>query len=168
MSISKANRHADLSRRLMKQANYELHTMGDRVQASEKAANAVAQAVKAIAEDRSWRHSSHNLRREISGLLAAEYSIPEIRHLQAIADQLHDNHYEDRISDRLMGELVEDVSGLIESLWEIREAGPNAGYSPSPDQQRIIDRLLIPEEVARSDESIDFPPPMPPFNPPTR
>ena len=52
MSIANANRHTDLSRRLMEQANYELHTMADRVQASDKASGAVAQAVKAIAEDR--------------------------------------------------------------------------------------------------------------------
>ena len=167
MSISKANRHADLSRRLMEQANYELDNMGDRVRASERASNAVAQAVKAIAEDRNWRHSSQHLRREISYLLAEEYSVPGIMHLQAIADQLHKNRYEERLSDFLAERLVEDVSGLIESLWEIRETGPNAGYSPSPDQQRIIDRLLISEEEAQANESIDFPPPMPPFNPPT-
>ena len=167
MSIFKANQHGDLSRRLMKQANYELHTMGDRVQASEKAASAVAQAVKAIAEDRNWRHSSHNLRREISDLLAEEYSVPEIMHLQVIADRLHDNHYEDLLSNLVMERLVEDVNGLIESLWEIRDAGPNADYSPSPDRLRVIDRLQIPEEEARSDESIDFPSPMPPFDPPT-
>ena len=65
MSIVKANRHAALSRRLMAQANYELHTMGDRVQASDKASGAVAHAVKAIGEDRNWRNGSHNLRRDI-------------------------------------------------------------------------------------------------------
>ena len=94
MSIANANRHISLSRRLMEQANYELHSMGDRVQASDKASGAVAQAVKAIAEDRNWRHRSHNLRRDIVGLLAEEFRQPQMRHLQAIADQLHDNYYE--------------------------------------------------------------------------
>ena len=59
MSLERANRHAELSRRLMEQANYEMQAMGDRVQASNKASSAVAQAVKAIAEDRNWRHGSH-------------------------------------------------------------------------------------------------------------
>ena len=94
MSLAQANRHTDLSRRLLEQANYELHTMGDRVQASDKASGAVAQAVKAIAEDRNWRHRSHNLRRDIVDLLADEFQQPQMRHLQAIADQLHDNYYE--------------------------------------------------------------------------
>ena len=166
MSVVKANRHADLSRRLLAQANYELHTLGDRVQASDKASGAVAHAVKAIGEDRDWRHGSHNLRRVIAGLLADEYGQPELRYLQAIADQLHDNYFEDQLNETLLGQLVADVGRLIERLWDLRETGANSDFSPTPDQQRVINRLLIPEDVAQADESIDFPPPMPPFNPP--
>lgn len=166
MSVVKANRHADLSRRLIAQANYELHTMGDRVQASDKASGAVAHAVKAIGEDRNWRHGSHNLRRDIAGLLADEYNQPELRYLQAIADQLHDNYFEDGLNELLLERLVSDVSRIIEVLWDLRESGANSGFSPTPDQQRVISRLLIPDDVAQADESIDFPPPMPPFNPP--
>ena len=166
MSIANANRYIDLSRRLMEQANYELRTMGDRVQASDKASGAVAQAVKAIAEDRNWRHRSHNLRRDIVGLLAAEYQQPQIRHLQAIADQLHDNYYEDWLSENLVADLLADVSALIPLLWEAREQGANRDFTPTPAQQRVIDRLLLSEAEAIADESIDLPPPMPPFNPP--
>ena len=168
MSTVNAHRHSELSRRLIEQANYELHTMGDRVQASDKASGAVAQAVKAIAEDRNWRYSSHNLRRDTMGLLADEYGQPEVIHLQAVADQLHENYYEDRLSDPLLVQLLAEVTRLIVVVWDIREAGPNLVYMPSPERQRIINRLLIPEEEARADESIDFPPPMPPFNPPGR
>ena len=166
MSIANANRHSDLSRRLMEQANYELHTMGDRVQASDKASGAVAQAVKAIAEDRNWRHRSHNLRRDIVGLLAEEFQQPQMRYLQAIADQLHDNYYEDWLGEVLVTDLVADVNSLIPLLWEARERGANRDFVPTPLQQRTIDRLLLSEEEALADESIDLPPPMPPFNPP--
>lgn len=165
MSLANANRHADLSRRLMQQAGYELRALGDRVQASDKASGAVAQAVKAIAEDRNWRHSSHNLRRDIVSLLAEEYNLPELRSLQAIADQLHENYYEDHLNEHLVGQLLADVTRQIEALWDIRERGPNPGYLPLAGQQQIINRLLIPEEIAQADESIDLPPPMPPFNP---
>ena len=167
MSIAQANRHIDLSRRLMEQANHELHTMGDRVQASDKASGAVAQAVKAIAEDRNWRHRSHNLRRDIVGLLAEEFQQPQMRYLQAIADQLHDNYYEDWLDEALVTGLLADVNSLIPLLWEARERGANPDFAPTPAQQRTIDRLLISEEEALADESIDLPPPMPPFNPPS-
>ncbi|MCY4367605.1 MAG: hypothetical protein OXE17_15475 [Chloroflexi bacterium] len=166
MSLANANRHAELSRRLLEQANYELHTQGDRVQASDKASGAVAQAVKAIAEDRNWRHGSHNLRREIVGLIANEFDQPDLVNLQGIADQLHENYYEDRMSDALVGYLLDQINGHIEALWNVRERAASPDFSPSPEQQRIINRLLVPEAVARADESIDFPPPMPPFNPP--
>lgn len=167
MSLAQANRHTGLSRRLLEQANYELHTMGDRVQASNKASGAVAQAVKAIAEDRNWRHRSHNLRRDIINLLADEFQQPQMRYLQAIADQLHDNYYEDWLGEALVTNLVADVNSLIPLLWEAREQGANQDFIPSPLQQRTINRLLIPEEEALADESIDLPPSMPPFRPPT-
>ena len=168
MSIAQANRHIDLSHRLMEQANYESHTMGDRVQASDKASGAVAQAVKAIAEDRNWRHRSHNLRRDIVGLLAEEFQQPQMLYLQAIADQLHDNYYEDWLGDALVSSLLTQVNSLIPLLWEARERGANRDFTPTPSQQRTIDRLLLSEEEALSDESIDLPPPMPPFSPPSR
>ena len=171
MSLANANRHADLSHRLMEQANFEMHAMGDRVQASDKASDkasgAVAQAVKAIAEDRNWRHRSHNLRRDIVDLLADEFQRPQMRYLQAIADQLHDNYYEDWLSEGLVTNLLAEVNSLIPMLWQAREQGANTDFMPSPLQQNTINRLLIPEEVALADESIDFPPPMPPFNPPS-
>ena len=166
MSLAQANRHTDLSRRLLEQANCELHTMGDRVQASDKASGAVAQAVKAIAEDRNWRHRSHNLRRDIVGLLADEFQQPQMLYLQAIADQLHDNYYEDWLGENLVTNLAAEVNSLIPLLWEARERGTNQDFMPTPLQQRTIDRLLIPEEEALADESIDLPPPMPPFRPP--
>ena len=167
MSEAKANRHADLSRRLIEQASYELHTLGDRVQASDKASVAVAHAVKAIGEDRNWRHNSHNLRREIIGLLASEFDLPDMVNMQGIADQLHDNHYEDRMSDSLVAYLVGQISDRIQILWDVRERGVNLDFSPTPGQQLIINRLLIPEDLAQDDETIDLPPPMPPFNPPS-
>ena len=166
MSLVNANRHAELSRRLLEQANYELHTQGDRVQASDKASGAVAQAVKAIAEDRNWRHSSHHLRREIVGLIASEFDVPDLVNLQGIADQLHENYYEDRMSDVLVAYLLGQITERIESLWIVREKGPDPDFVPSPDQLGINSRLLVPEDVAQADESMDFPPPMPPFNPP--
>ena len=94
MSIENADRHAEYSQRLIKQAEYEFTKKGDRIQASEKASGAVAHAVKAVAEDRQWRDGSHNLRREIMDLIAAEFGQPDLQLLQQRADELHYNFYE--------------------------------------------------------------------------
>lgn len=166
MSTEIANRHADLSQRLLQQAEYELEQKSDRVQASEKASVSVAHAFKAIAEDRMWRHGSHNLRRTIANLLAAEFAQPDLRALQGYADRLHDNWFEDRMHDWELREFLDWMTPRIENLWEIRQQGPNPAFLPTPEQQRTIDRLLIPEEEANADPLIDYPPPLPPFIPP--
>ena len=128
------------------------------------AAGAVAHAVKAIAGDRQWRHGSHNLRREIMDLIAAEFNRPELGHLQAVADRLHDNFYEDPFQDWQLKERLDTVTGLLESLMELRNLGINPDFVPSMEQQRSIDRLRLTEEEARANASIDFPPPMPPLD----
>ena len=166
MSTELANRHSEMSRRLIQQAHYELEQKGDRVQASEKAAGAVAHAIKAIGEDRQWRHGSHNLRREIMGLMADEYGNPALGILQQYADELHGNFYEDRLHEWQLRQELADVTGLLEFLLEVRERGPNPQFAPSAEQQQSIDRLRLTEEEAASDPLIDYPPPMPPFEPP--
>ena len=59
-----------------------------------------------------------------------------------------------------------DVTGLLEFLLEARERGPNPDFIPSTDQQQSIERLRLSEEEAAADPLIDYPPPMPPFEPP--
>ncbi len=166
MSTETANRHSDLSRRLIQQANYELDKKGDRVQACEKASGAVAHAVKAIAEERQWRHGSHNLRRTVVDLVSAEFHLPDLILLHAVADQLHENFYEDRFHNSQLKERLQRATDLVEQLWEIRERGPNPDFVPTPDQQRTIERLELSEEEASTDPLIDYPPPLPPFEPP--
>ena len=135
------------------------------MQASEKASGSVAQAVKAIAEDRQWRHGSHHLRRTIVNLISGEFGQPNLAELHAISDRLHDNFYEDRLHDWELREYLDRIAGLLEDLWEIREQGPSPEFVPTPEQQRTIDRLRL-SEVAAADPLVDFPPPMPPFVPP--
>lgn len=166
MSTELANRHAEMCRRLIQQAQYELEQKGDRVQASEKAAGAVAHAIKAIGEDRQWRHGSHNLRREIVNLVADEFQRPDAKLLQGVADQLHANFYEDSMFEFRLKELLAEVMELLEFLLEVWERGPNPDFVPSTDQQQSIDRLRLSEEEAAADPLIDYPPPMPPFEPP--
>ena len=160
------DRRAGDARRLLAQAHYELHKKGDRRQASDKAAGAVAHAVKAIACDRQWRHDSHNLRRQIVNLLAAEFGRQELNLLQGDADQVHDNFYEDRMYEWELSEYLSRITAGMELLWAVRAQGSNLDYTPGPEQQRAIARLLLTEEEAAARPLIDYPPPLPPFVPP--
>ena len=160
------DRRAGDARRLMSQSHYELNKKGDRLQASEKASGAVAHTVKAIAFDRQWRNGSHNLRRQIGDLLALEFDRPELPDVQYAADRLHDNFYEDLLHDWQIRERLTRVTGLVDFLLAARDREPDPNYTPGPEQQRAIDRLLLTEEEAAALPLIDYPPPLPPFVPP--
>ena len=166
MSQEVADRHSGYSLRLIQQASYELEKMGDRFQATEKVSGAAAHAVKAVAEDRLWRHGSHNLRRTIVDLLVAEFSRPELSEIQYMADRLHDSYYEDQLHDWQIRERLIRVTDLVHFLVQVREMGSNPDFVPTPDQQRTIERLQLSEEEAAADPLVDYPPPLPPFVPP--
>ena len=166
MPTAAGDRHARDSQRLLQQAHYELHKKGDRLQASDKAAGAVAHAVKAVAFDRQWRHSSHNLRRQIVNLLAAEFDRVELATLQSDADRLHDNYYEDRIFEWELSAYLDSITAGLELLWRLRLQGENPDYTPTPEQQQAIARLLLTEEEAAEIPLIDYPPELPPFEEP--
>ena len=157
--------HSRTSRRLIRQANYELEQRGDRVQASDKAAGAVAHGVKAVAEARQWRHDSHNRRRNIVDLLAAEYGLPDLTLMQALADQLHDNFYEDTLYDFQVGDRLERVTGLLATFMELLEREPNPGFTPTEQQGLMLSRLRLTEEEAAERAAFEYPPPLPEFEP---
>ena len=85
--------------------------------------------------------------------------------LQAVADQLHENFYEDRFHDAQLRERLQRATELVEQLWNIREWGPNPDFVPTPEQQRTMERLGLSEEEVAADPLIDYPPPLPPFVP---
>ena len=87
------NKYQSASRRLMTQAWDELER-GDVQQASEKGWGAAAQIVKAVAEERGWRHRSHALLNEAVDRLEAERSDDNIGRLFDVASSLHINFYE--------------------------------------------------------------------------
>ena len=157
--------HYKTSRRLIRQASYELDKRGDRVQACDKASGAVAHAVKAAAEARHWRHDSHNLRRRIVYLLSAEYDLVDLTAMQDAADRLHDNFYEDLMFDHEVRDRLGRLTGLLETFTGLLELPPNPYFVPDPEQERMMVRLrLTPEEIAER-LAIEYPPPPPDFEP---
>ena len=157
--------HYKTSRRLIRQARYELDQRGDRVQACDKASGAVAHAVKAAAEARHWRHDSHNLRRRIVYLLSAEYDLTDLTAMQDAADRLHDNFYEDLMFDHEVRDRLGRLTGLLETFTGLLERDPNPDFVPDPQQERMMVRLrLTPEEIEER-LAIEYPPPPPDFEP---
>ena len=150
--------HLKTSRRLIRQAGYELKR-GDRVQACDKAAGAVAHGVKALAERRYWRHDSHNRRRNIVHLLAAEYDLPDLSVMQDTADKLHDNFYEDLMYEPVVRERLVRVTGLLADFIELLEREPNPDFAPDPHQEQMLARLRLSEEEIAERWAMDYPPP---------
>ena len=157
--------HYKTSRRLIRQARYELDQRGDRVQACDKASGAVAHGVKAVAESRYWRSGSHNLRRRIVLLLAAEYDTPDFTVMSTFADRLHDNFYEDWMFDQEVRDLLEEVTVRLETFIGLLEREPNPDFVPTPEQEQAISRLRLTEEEIAERRAMDYPPPPPDFEP---
>ena len=158
-----AEHHLKTSRRLIRQAGYELDKRGDRVQACDKASGAVAHGVKALAEQRYWRHDSHNRRRNIVHLLSAEYGLPDLGVMQDTADQLHDNFYEDWMYEPVVRERLVRVTGLLAAFTELLERAPNPDFAPDPHQEQMLSRLRLTEEEIAERWAMDYPPPPPDF-----
>ena len=86
---------------------------GDLLQASEKGWGAAAQTLKAVAEERGWRHTSHgDLYRAVDRLVNERADV-QLRRLFHSASALHQNFYEgwmteDSVADGLTA--VEDFT----------------------------------------------------------
>jgi len=157
--------HLKTCRRLIRQARYELEKRGDRVQACDKASGAVAHGVKAAAESRYWRSDSHNYRRRIVNLLAAEYGRQELNLMQDAADKLHDNFYEDMMHTPEVRDRLELLTGLLATFTDLLEQEPNPDFVPDPDQERMLTRLRLTEEEIAARWAAEYPPPPPDFDP---
>ena len=99
---------------------YEEFAKGDFVQASEKGWGATAQMLKAIAQERGWRHFSHRDLYIALDLLRHETGDAELGVLFNAGSSLHVNFYEnaytgDTFSDNLrqVERFVDKAEGLL-------------------------------------------------------
>jgi hypothetical protein len=88
----------------------------DSVQASEKFWGAVALAVKAVAADRRWRHSSHRDLRSAISRIYRETGDREYLELFSIAESLHANFYEDFMEPEDVRVYADDARRLVAKL----------------------------------------------------
>ena len=107
--------HWETSQRFIEQAVAE-HADGDLLQASEKTWDAVAHAVKAIAERRGWRHDSHRRLFVVIDMIISETGQREIRKLFQAANNSHKNFYEGRMDSRDVEDNIMEVENLLAIL----------------------------------------------------
>ena len=138
---SSPNKYAEISRRLIRQADDEL-AKGDLIQTSDKIWGAVAHAVKAVAEQRGWRHNNHSLLFAVVAQLSDETGRPDLRNMFRSAIAMHQNFYEDwmAVSDVQAG--LENAKAHLPDLEAMRTSPPPA-FTPQTQEQAARLRRLI-------------------------
>lgn len=110
--------HWETSRRFIRQADAEL-AVGDLLQASEKGWGATAHAMKAIAEERGWRHDTHAILFGIADRLVRETGRAEIGRLFRTASDAHKNFYEGAMTKEKVADSLADIRTLLEILSDL-------------------------------------------------
>ena len=118
MSTPTKLNHWETSRRFIRQADAEL-AVGDLLQASEKGWGAAAHAVKAIAEERGWRHDNHARLFGIANRLASETGRHEIGALFNVASRAHKNFYEGAMTKEVVADSLAKIRTLLEILSDL-------------------------------------------------
>ena len=114
--------HWETSRRFIIQADAEL-AAGDLLQSSEKGWGAAAHAIKAVAQERGWRHDNHARLFGIANRLSAETGNPDIKRLFGIASDVHKNFYKGSMSKECIADSLVDIRTLLDILASL---SPNA------------------------------------------
>ena len=93
---------------------YEELAEGDLAQASEKGWGSAAQMVKAIAEERGWRHFSHRDIMRAVDALTHETGDEELGGLFGSAGYLHVNFYENAHTERIIRNHLQRVERFVD------------------------------------------------------
>ncbi len=107
--------YQDAARELLSKALVELEA-GDVRRASEKGWGAAAQMVKAVAEDRGWRHKTHAALHEIVERIVSETGDKAISNRFNVAGYLHQNFYENWAGEASVASGLDDVRDLLDRL----------------------------------------------------
>ena len=113
-------KYTTASRELLEKALDEL-AQGDLRQASEKGWGAAAQAVKAVAQRRSWRHDGHATLFEIVNRLMAETPDPQLGMGFHTTNNLHINFYENMMGKELVAVGLEQVQEFVQKMESFLE-----------------------------------------------
>lgn len=145
-----------LSQWLMAAANAEM-AAGNRIQAGEKAWNAVVQYYKLIGGSRGWLHNSSRQLESIGRHLLAEfpeYASPEV--INGLSDAYHKGHenfYENVLWDDEVLDVIEGVALALPVLDTIASAPPRPFRIESNSQLRRLRMVTGNPNLQVGDES---------------
>ena len=134
--------HLQTSRRFLAHAGTEMDA-GNRLQASEKISGAVAEAVKAIGEQRNWRHNTHGLRDAVVSQLGAELgrSTPEAQALYRgsdTAEKQHQSFFENTLYEDRIGDAIPVAEAFVDTVEQLMNQPPRPFTVARPlDAHRI-------------------------------
>ncbi|MCC6019215.1 MAG: PaREP1 family protein [Candidatus Verstraetearchaeota archaeon] len=116
--LDRAELYARLSEKYLREAD-DLLAKKDHIQASEKLWGAAALMVKAVAASKGISISSHGELFSFVRRLGEEEKNPELRRLFSVASTLHQNFYENWLSEDVVKEYSEDVKQLVAELKKL-------------------------------------------------
>ena len=130
-----------MSLRFLGHASSELRR-GQRLQASEKVWGGVAQQLKAIAEQRGWRHDGHASFSDIASYLAKEYGQPDLVGRVASLDHgQHRNYYKNNLLPRDIESALEEAKTLVADLEKLRQSPPRPYTIADKHDSDLVRRL---------------------------
>ena len=143
-----------ISLRMIIQAREELK-MGSRLQAGEKAWGAVVHPVKAMAEQRGWRHESHQDVHAVMSQVVLEYGFDsdQVRVLSEAYRVGHENFYENFRSPEELSEMIDGVERVVEALIDLTKSPPRPFTITINTQLRRLRRLTGNDELQMGDTS---------------
>ena len=143
-----------ISLRMIIHAREELK-LGSRLQAGEKAWGAVVHPVKAVAEQRGWKHESHQDVRAALSQLVLEYGFDSDQ-VQALSEAYrvgHENFYENFRSPEELSEMIDGVERVAEALIDLTTMSPRPFTITSNTQLRRLRRLTGDDSLEIGDTS---------------
>ena len=115
---TRAEYHMDTANEFLSKARVYLSD-DDLLQASEKGWGAAARMVKAVAETRGWRHSSHGDLYRAVDLLTDETDDQRLRTVFQSANALHQNFYEGWMTDAAVSAGLANVEEFVGRLQAV-------------------------------------------------
>ena len=143
-----------ISRIMISEARREL-IEGSRLQAGEKAWGAVVQPMKAVAQQRGWKHGSHQHVYAVMNQLVMEYGFngDQVHALSLAYFVGHNNFYENYYDVEDLSEMMDRVEEILPALIDVTAMPPRPFTITSNTQLRRLRRLTGNDDLQIGDTS---------------